>query len=120
MIPHFLLCSRRNGVDLGVAIDGLSSSVPLFPAVSLYNRDDQLRLLPAMSRTFRRGYGGASVAARMRSHAQLRECLQHLGTPLSSAYVTTCTCAVGLTAVVNWFVFVVMCAGLRPRSHCRC
>jgi hypothetical protein len=36
-----------NGVDLGVAVDGLVG--PFYPAFSLYNEDDQLSLLPPRS-----------------------------------------------------------------------
>jgi hypothetical protein len=35
-----------NGVDLGVAVDGLAGMGPFYPAFSLYNEDDQLSILP--------------------------------------------------------------------------
>ncbi len=51
----------RNGEDLGVAIDNLSDAGVLYPAFSLYNGDDRLRLNPTCSFSIRRGSGGASL-----------------------------------------------------------
>merc|ERR1712054_675739 len=51
------LAFSRNGRDLGIAVDGLVGQV--FPAFSMYNKDDQLSLVLAESMSAKRSGGGA-------------------------------------------------------------
>jgi hypothetical protein len=68
-----------------VAVENLQEAGTLFPAFSLYNGDDRLRLNPACTYTARRGVGGAALAGVVATMTSATLLCEHMLAPSANS-----------------------------------